>query len=149
MLKLDFDSKDIADEQVLQFFPEAVRQKILRRLYLPSLLETKLMKGTRQQFSDAFLSLCKVEIFSPGEEILQRGSISSDLYLLLDGTVHLSMCNHDDKIVKDISFDGDLETSVAPTSVADSTEHFWSRGSTKDRKFNSKEFLNEVGKSIS
>jgi len=145
MLKLDFDSKEIADEQVLQFFPEAVRQKILRRLYLPSLLGTKLMKGTRQQFSESFLSLCKVEIFSPGEEIFQRGSISSDLYLLLDGTVHLSMSNHDDKVVKDVSFDGDLETSVAPTSVADSTEHFWSRGSTKDRKVNSKEFLNEVG----
>ncbi|KAL3801357.1 hypothetical protein HJC23_006967 [Cyclotella cryptica] len=145
MLKLDFESKEIADEQVLQFFPEAVRQKILRKLYLPALLETKLMKGTRQQFSDAFLSLCKVEIFSSGEEILQRGSISADLYLLLDGTVHISMSNDDDKLVKDTSFDGDLETSVAPTSVADSTENFWSRGSKKGRKVNSKEFLNELG----
>lgn len=86
-LKLEFDNREIADEQVLRHFPSSVRRKVLRRLYLPSLMQTDLMKGVRQQFVDAFLATCKVEIFSPGEEIVQRGSIASDLYLLVAGSV--------------------------------------------------------------
>lgn len=84
-LRLDFNNREIADEQVLKNFPSAVRRKVLRKLYLPSLIKTNLMKGIRQQFVDAFLSSCSVEIFSPGEEIVERGSISSDLFLLVGG----------------------------------------------------------------
>eukprot|EP00934_Nitzschia_sp_Nitz4_P001207 Nitzschia sp. Nitz4//scaffold81_size91200//66688//69220//NITZ4_004996-RA/size91200-processed-gene-0.131-mRNA-1//-1//CDS//3329558740//1207//frame0 len=89
-LKLDFNNREISDEHVLQNFPSETRRKILRRLYLPSLMQTNLMAGVRQQFVDAFLSTCKVEIFSSGEEILQRGSISSDLYLLVAGSAVLA-----------------------------------------------------------
>jgi ankyrin repeat protein len=88
-LKLDFNNREIADEQVLKHFPSSVRRKVLRRLYLPSLMRTSLMKGIRQQFIDDFLTTCHVEIFSPGEEILQRGNTSSDLYLLVGGIVAL------------------------------------------------------------
>jgi signal-transduction protein with cAMP-binding, CBS, and nucleotidyltransferase domain len=45
------------------------------------------MQGTRQHFVDSFLSLCSVETFSTGEDLLYRGSISAALYLLIDGTV--------------------------------------------------------------
>lgn len=86
-LKLSFENKDITDEQALQFFPSTVKQKILKRLYMPSLLSTKIMQGTRQHFVDSFLSLCSVETFSTGEDLLYRGSISAALYLLIDGTV--------------------------------------------------------------
>ena len=143
-LKLDFENQEIADEQVLQFFPAGVRRKVLRRLYLPSLLNTKLMKGTRQQFVDAFLSLCKVEIFSPGDELLQRGSISSDLYLLLDGNLEVAKANQD-KYVRDAE-DRDFETSVAPTSMADDSE-LHSSGSMLGRRRTIRrgEFINEIG----
>lgn len=48
------------------------------------------MQGVREQFVDSFLATCRVEIFSPAEEILQRNSISSDrLYLLVGGVVEL------------------------------------------------------------
>ena len=88
-LKLEFKNREISDEQVLAQFPSAVRRKVLRKLYLPSLLQTGLMKNTRQQFVDAFLSGCTVEIFCPGEELLHRGSACSDLYLLVEGVVAL------------------------------------------------------------
>lgn len=65
-LKLEFNNREIQDEQVLQHFPSAVRRKVLRKLYLRSLLKTKLMKGVRQEFVDSFLTTCKVEIFTPG-----------------------------------------------------------------------------------
>jgi hypothetical protein len=86
-LKFDFKHCEIGDEQVLKQFPTAMRRKVLRKLYLRSLLKTKLMKDTRPQFGDAFLTDCTVEIFSPAEEILQRGSICSDLYFLVEGSV--------------------------------------------------------------
>lgn len=88
-LKLDFNNREISDEIVLGNFPAATRRKVLRRLYIGPLMQTNLMDGIRQQFVDAFLSSCRVEIFSPGEEILQRGSISADLYLLVAGSAEL------------------------------------------------------------
>ena len=48
------------------------------------------MRGLRPQFVDAFLTSCQVEIFSPGEEICERGSISSDLFLLVGGIAVVS-----------------------------------------------------------
>jgi hypothetical protein len=89
-LRLDFNNREIADEQVLKNFPSAVRRKVLRKLYLPSLIKTNLMKNIRQQFVDAFLTSCSVEIFSPGEEIVERGSISSDLFLLVGGIAEIT-----------------------------------------------------------
>eukprot|EP00562_Extubocellulus_spinifer_P022639 CAMPEP_0178627300 /NCGR_PEP_ID=MMETSP0698-20121128/8842_1 /TAXON_ID=265572 /ORGANISM="Extubocellulus spinifer, Strain CCMP396" /LENGTH=811 /DNA_ID=CAMNT_0020266529 /DNA_START=46 /DNA_END=2481 /DNA_ORIENTATION=+ len=88
-LKLDFTNREVSDEQVLQYLPNSMRRKVLRRLYLPSLNKTNLMKGIRQQFIDEFLTTCSVEIFTPGQEILQRGSTASDLYLLVGGTIEV------------------------------------------------------------
>lgn len=89
-LQLDFNTREIADEHVLKHFPTSIRRKVLRRLYLPYLLQTDLMKkDVRVQFVDAFLSSSKVEIFSPGEEIIRRNNISSELYLLVGGEVEV------------------------------------------------------------
>ena len=89
-LRLGFQNQEICDEQVLKPFPSSVRRKILRRLYLKPLLQTQLMTGVREQFVDAFLASCKVEIFSVGETIVERGSILSDLFLLVGGIAESS-----------------------------------------------------------
>jgi ankyrin repeat protein/CRP-like cAMP-binding protein len=88
-VKLYFSQRQVADEEVLKNFPTLTRRKVLKRLYLPSFLDSFLMKGIREQFLDAFLCCCRVEIFSPGEELLQRGSNSTELYLLVEGDVVL------------------------------------------------------------
>ena len=88
-LQLDFHNADVSDEFVLGRFPAETRRKVLRRLYLPSLMNAQLMRGVRQQFVDAFLATCRVELFSTGDELLQRGNIATDLYLLVAGTVEL------------------------------------------------------------
>jgi len=138
-LKLEFNNREIADETVLRNFPCAVRRKLLRRLYLPSLLRTSLMKGIRQQFVDAFLSTCRVEILSSGEEILQRGSISSDLYLLVEGTVKLMPW-------EDVglgSGEGASNFSGTGTSIADSETHHGA--SRQSRNLEAGDFINDVG----
>lgn len=47
------------------------------------------MNGVRPQFVDEFLTSCRVEVFGPGEEVLERSSISSHLYFLVEGSVTL------------------------------------------------------------
>lgn len=84
-LRLEFNNREISDEMVLKNFPNSTRRKILRKLYLQPLLQTNLMDGIRPQFVDAFLTACTVEIFTPGEHIVERGAISADLCLLVGG----------------------------------------------------------------
>lgn len=112
-LKLSFKDKDITDEQVLQFFPSTVKQKILKRLYMPSLMSTKLMQGTRQHFVDSFLSLCSVETFSPGEDLLHRGAISAVLYLLIDGAVGITESDKSEFIGDENETDSDYIDTVS------------------------------------
>jgi CRP-like cAMP-binding protein len=147
-VKLDFNNREIADEQVLQEFPVSVRRKVLRKLYLPSLLQTSLMQGVRQQFVDAFLSASQVEFFSPGEEILGKGAIAGDLYLLVGGVVQLVTR---DKMVKDPlkdphsvaaagSASDDGWESVLSDSIAGSSTH-----AAIGKHIQAGEFINPIG----
>jgi CRP-like cAMP-binding protein len=128
-LRLEFYNREIADEQVLKNFPSAVRRKILRRLYLKPLVKTKLMKGVRQQFVDAFLASCSVEIFSPGEEIVERGAILSDLFLLVGGIAEISTPE----------FGGKRTPSLADEADVDADEHL------RQRKLEAGDFIGEIG----
>jgi len=127
-LQLDFHTREIADESVLQFFPVSTRRKVLRKLYGPFLANTELLQGVRQQFVDAFLALACVEIFSPGEEILRRNAVSSDLYLLVGGKVRCGASRN--------------ETSAVPTSI------FRGNGSEEyadETHQKAGDFINEIG----
>jgi ankyrin repeat protein/CRP-like cAMP-binding protein len=137
-LKLHFKHREIGDEQVLKQFPSAIRRKVLRRLYLRTLLQTKLMKDTRPQFVDAFLNVCTVEIFSPGEEILQRGSICSDLYFLVEGSV--TRVNSVDGTVGEQYEPGDMGTSIGDSEHPLNASR---RGGRNDTE--SGDFINEIG----
>ena len=138
-LKLDFNNREIADEQVLKHFPSSLRRKVLRRLYLPSLIQTNLMQGIRQQFVNAFLTACRVEIFSPGDEILQRGFISSDLYLLIEGVVKLLPTGED--------VDGSVDPTNKVVGHYGSVTHseFRPEGSEPSRRLGAGEFINDIG----
>ena len=139
-LKLDFNNREISDEHVLQNFPSSMRRKVLRRLYLPSLIHTSLMKGIRQRFVDAFLTICSVEIFTPGEEILQRGNISSDLYLLVEGVAKLVSFGEN----TNINSDNEAMPIGAMDSAVDSQE-LNAYGSTPSKRLRAGEFINEIG----
>lgn len=89
-IKLEFNNREVSDDHVLKYFPSAVRRKILRKLYYEHLAKTDLMEGVRPQFVDAFLASCSVEIFGAGEEIVERGSILSDLFLLVGGVSEIT-----------------------------------------------------------
>lgn len=131
-LKLEFNNREISDDEVLQHFPSAVRRKVLRKLYLSSLLKTKLMKGVRQEFVDAFLTTCSVEIFSPGEVVVERGSISSDLFLLVGGIVEVT--TPDRSKVSDDTFRSLNETELMA-----------SLHSVRGKQLEAGDFIGEIG----
>jgi ankyrin repeat protein len=143
-LRLEFNNRAISDEMVLSNFPSAVRRKVLRKLYLKYLWKTGLMKDVRQQFVDAFLTNCKIEIFSPGEAIVERGSISSDLFLLVGGMA--SVDNSDDT---DSTFKGtdDSTTSRRGLFRAKSVSVGMSRrGNLSQKKtMEAGDFIGEIG----
>lgn len=150
-LKLDFNNREISDEHVLQNFPTSIRRKVLRRLYLPSLIHTSLMKGIRQRFVDAFLTTCSVEIFTPGEEILQRGNISSDLYLLVEGVAKLVSFGENANTNSSLATPADKsENEGIPVcgmdSAADSQElNALGGGRSPSKRLHAGEFINEIG----
>ena len=93
------------------------------------------MAGIRQHFVDAFLSTCKVEIFSPGEELLQRGAITSELYLLVGGIAELVPVNNS-------TIDSKMDNSShRGTSIAES-EYRSEKGLTK--QLTAGDFINEI-----
>jgi CRP-like cAMP-binding protein len=141
-LKLEFNNRNISDEHVLANFPDEMRRKVLRRLYLPSLMQTSLMKGVRQHFVDAFLTTCHVEIFSPGEDILQRGSTASDLYLLVAGTVKL--LPFADPTAEEVN-ERAGKSNYGGTSIGDTNDMRALINESKSRELGAGEFVNEIG----
>lgn len=137
-LRLGFNNREIADEQVLKNFPSAVRRKILRRLYLKPLVKTQLMRGVRPQFIDAFLASCTVEIFSPGEEIVERGSIISDLFLLVGGVAEIRTPYANDN-------DSSSPLMEATTGLEEDDEFLEEEENLKQRKLEAGDFIGDIG----
>jgi ankyrin repeat protein/CRP-like cAMP-binding protein len=147
-LKLDFNNREISDEHVLQNFPSSMRRKVLRRLYLPCLIHTSLMKGIRQRFVDAFLTTCSVEIFTPGERILKRGSISSDLYLLVEGVAKLVYFGENANINSSSAAADYSDSKAMPFGMMDSAADSYELNAldnTPSKRLRAGEFINEIG----
>lgn len=138
-LKLDFNSREVSDENVLKSFPNSLRRRVLRHLYLPALQETPLLKGTRQMFVDAFISSCSIEIHGPGAEIIQRGAIANDLYLLLTGTVKQTANNNIDTDTEKV----DNNKSMGRGSVGES-EYTSGGGRAIWEERESGDFINDI-----
>jgi hypothetical protein len=43
-LQLEFENRELADENVLRVFPSSTRCKVLRKVYLPYMIQTRLMR---------------------------------------------------------------------------------------------------------
>jgi CRP-like cAMP-binding protein len=137
-LKLDFNNREVSDENVLQHFPGTLRRKVIRQLYYPILSETLLMKNVRQLFVDSFLTSCSVELFGPGEELIQRGTIPNDLYLLVDGTMKVTSSSS-----IQTEFVDKYGNSVTAGSVADSEYHMHG-GPVVWKEMNAGDFINDI-----
>jgi len=142
--KLFFNNRQIADEEVLKYLPVSTRRKVLRKLYLGCAMQTKLLRNVIQQFVDSYLTNCVVEVFSEGEEIILRGTVNNDLYLLVEGVVTvLDSAGGEETKAANEDFNASGNNSINyQSSIADSQTQSGVGG--RQMKLGPGQFINDV-----
>ncbi len=67
--ELHFHNEQASDEQVLAIYPQTIRRRVLRHLYMESVKNCYLFAGCNSKFLDLVLSLGRVEQFMPQEQV--------------------------------------------------------------------------------
>ena len=114
-LKLHFYNADAADEAVLKVYPSSIRRRVLRQLYLPTIRNCYLFSGAKPRFIDAILSICRVELYLPGVEVISQGDYVNDLFILVAGRV---ACAHYPGLAEQ---DGSVHGGVGRPSMKSTT----------------------------
>lgn len=109
-LRLRYEHEEISDEAVLATVPGTIRRRILRYLYSEQLHMTYLFKGCHQKLLDALLSVSRVELYRPLEDVLVKGDWVNELYLVVSGACDVITSN-DDTCFEDVSFHSQGGTS--------------------------------------
>ncbi|KAL6763059.1 hypothetical protein V8C86DRAFT_3130307, partial [Haematococcus lacustris] len=86
-VELHFQSEQASDEQVLAIFPQTIRRRVLRHLYIKPIKECHLFAGCKPKYLDAVLAAGRVELFMPREQIIADGDIVNEIIVLLEGEV--------------------------------------------------------------
>eukprot|EP00955_Chlamydomonas_euryale_P106704 365721-Chlamydomonas_euryale.AAC.2 len=86
-LELHFSSEQTAEANVLSIYPATLRRKVMRQLYLPQLRGCYLFSTVDETFVNMLLAVARVELFMPNVELLQRGDVSQELCVIVDGEV--------------------------------------------------------------
>lgn len=144
-IKLDLRTRDYHEGKILAQYPSAVRRKVMEKIYLPDLMRMPLLRGLSNHFVEAFLSACKVEITSPGEELLHQGVISNDLYFLVSGTVVVAQ--EDTTAIDSTAFKRRMSFSSGFSSgfgLANTSNADTSRGAAKVELIEDGQFINEI-----
>ncbi|GFH26539.1 uncharacterized protein HaLaN_24706, partial [Haematococcus lacustris] len=98
-VELHFQSEQASDEQVLAIFPQTIRRRVLRHLYIKPIKECHLFAGCKpnNQLCSLFCGGChlccwpqvlaagRVELFMPREQIIADGDIVNEIIVLLEG----------------------------------------------------------------
>ncbi|KAL6748583.1 ankyrin repeat-containing domain protein [Haematococcus lacustris] len=88
-VELHFQSEQASDEQVLAIFPQTIRRRVLRHLYIKPIKECHLFAGCKPKYLDAVLAAGRVELFMPQEQIIADGDIVNEIWVLLEGEVEV------------------------------------------------------------
>lgn len=82
-----------SDNEVLDRFPRAVRDRVLRALYLPPLQNVYLFNTPRIQGNPAFisnlLSLGQIDTYVPNVAVLEANTQVHEFMILLDGEIRV------------------------------------------------------------
>jgi hypothetical protein len=82
-----------SDNEVLEKFPRAVRERVLRALYYRTLQNVYLFDTPRIHNNPAFLSnllsLGEIETYVPNVAVLEANSQVHDFMILLDGEIRV------------------------------------------------------------
>jgi hypothetical protein len=86
----------LSDNEVLEQFPRAVRDRVLRALYIKTLHNVYLFKTPHIRANPAFvsnlLSLGQIDTYSSNVAVLEANSQVHDFMILLDGEMRVRRC---------------------------------------------------------
>ncbi|XP_021676270.2 potassium channel KAT2 isoform X2 [Hevea brasiliensis] len=88
-LCLKFKTEGLKQQETLNGLPKAIRSSIARHLFYPIVEKVYLFQGVSHEFLFQLASGMEAEYFPPKEDVILQSEASTDLYILVSGTVDL------------------------------------------------------------
>ncbi|KDP37966.1 hypothetical protein JCGZ_04609 [Jatropha curcas] len=101
-LCLKFKTEGLKQQETLNGLPKAIRSSIAHYLFYPIVEKVYLFQGVSHDFLFQLATEMEAEYFPPKENVILQSETSTDLYILVSGTVELT-CHadgHDQVIAK-------------------------------------------------
>lgn len=101
-LCLKFKTEGLKQQETLNGLPKAIRSSIAHYLFYPIVQKVYLFQGVSHDFLFQLASEMEAEYFPPKENVILQSEASTDLYILVSGTVELRTYadGHDQVIAK-------------------------------------------------
>ncbi|KAG8634670.1 potassium channel KAT1 isoform X2 [Manihot esculenta] len=91
-LCLKFKTEGLKQQETLNGLPKAIRSSIAHHLFYPIVEKVYLFQGVSYDFLFQLVSEMEAEYFPPKEDIILQSEASTELYILVSGTVDLMSC---------------------------------------------------------
>ncbi|KAI5056015.1 hypothetical protein GOP47_0029536 [Adiantum capillus-veneris] len=84
---LKFRTESLKHEEILPELPKAIRSSIAKQLFLPTVEEVYLFKGTSYDFLSQLVTEMRPEYFPPGEDVILQNEAPTEFYVVVSGAV--------------------------------------------------------------
>ncbi|MBF0460059.1 MAG: ion transporter [Magnetococcales bacterium] len=81
--------KAVNSKEIIESLPDAFQKQVLHRINMHMIEQVPLFKGTSSDCLSAFASVLISEIFNPGQDIIEFGTIGQEMYFLQHGIVEV------------------------------------------------------------
>lgn len=81
--------KSINSKEIIESLPEAFQKQVLQRINMHMIEQVPLFKGTSSECLEAFAGVLISEIFNPGQDIVEYGTIGQEMFFLQHGIVEV------------------------------------------------------------
>ncbi|XP_019417977.1 PREDICTED: potassium channel KAT3 isoform X2 [Lupinus angustifolius] len=111
---LRFKTEGLKQQETLNDLPKTIRSSIAHHLFFPVVQKVYLFQGVSHDFLFQLVSEMEAEYFPPKEDVILQNESSTDMYVLVSGTVDLIryIDDHDQVLGKALAVDSFGEVGV-------------------------------------
>ncbi|CAM6101908.1 unnamed protein product [Calypogeia fissa] len=88
-MRLKFKTESLHQESVVNNLPKSLRAVIAQHLFLPTVEQVYLFKGTSYDFLHQLVIEMKAEYYPPREDVIVHNESPSEFYIMVSGSVEL------------------------------------------------------------
>ena len=81
--------KAVNSKEIIESLPDAFQKEVLRNINMHMIEQVPLFRGTSTECLAAFASVLISEIFNPGQDIVEYGTIGQEMFFLQHGIVEV------------------------------------------------------------